>query len=55
VPRVIYAREDVTIKLDKGEPGPKGWPDIQNLCYLGELNDNTELWLIQGKLIKVVK
>jgi len=46
-------REDVVLRLDVDEPGPREWPDVKNPIYLGSLGLNGELWLIQGKLIAV--
>jgi len=53
LPEVRYCREDVVLRLDVDEPGPREWPDVKNPIYLGSLGLNGELWLIQGKLIAV--
>jgi len=55
MPEVRYCREDVVLRLDAYEPGPRDWPDVKNPIYLGSQGGYGELWLIDGKLILIYR
>ena len=55
MPKVIYAHYDVTLELEPDEPSATEWPDVSQATFLGDIDKQTELWLVQGRLIKVIR
>ena len=55
MPKVTYVNCDAVLVFIEDEFVPAAFFRTTDATWLGDVGEHTELWLVQGRLIKVVR
>jgi len=55
LPKVMEVKSDAVVKLKPGEIPPEEWIEEIPKVYLGEYTENSDVWIINGKIILFVR
>jgi len=55
LPKVMEVKPDATVRLKPWDMPPEEWMEEIPKVYLGEYTENSDIWIINGKIILFVR
>jgi len=55
MPKVMEVKPDVVVKLGNQDFPPEEWVEEVPKVYLGEYTQNSDVWIIAGKVILFIR